>query len=372
MATDTQAIINRFRVNQKAPLPYQSGPTYNTAPAMTAPLGTGISRNGTWRPVTTTPVARKDNQKAFSPNLTDLIRNSSGGLMQPTMTSAMYDTRGALPTMSPANPMPAVTGVGNAPGIGAYQQYATTPNNGDPNRLASGSLPFINTPGKPPIDITVGTAGAPQVASIPLPQARPWNAPTEMDLAAIAALESSVMPPPAASAYAPQVAPPPQNPAVAAATTAAQGQAPQTSWMQDMMTGINGLLAGTAPKPLNPQQSYDAANAAAASAAQSQDRSGTGSDGYVRDAAGNVIGRDAQYQGLNPGDMYAQINGTPADNSWKSTFTPDGGIKFGLTAEQRANGARADTGPLRPGLNTGAPAKKPSSLAAVLAGRRGR
>lgn len=139
----------------------------------------------------------------------------------------------------------------------------------DPNRLASGSLPFIDYPNAP-IDITV-RGGNTQTAGIPMPQPRPWNAPTEMDLAAIAGLESSVMPPPSASAYAPQ-------------PTATQ--APQTSWMQDVMTGIGTLVPGNAPKPMSPSQSYDAANAAAASAAQSRDRSGVGTDGYVRDASG--------------------------------------------------------------------------------------
>lgn len=223
---------------------------------------------------------------------------------------------------------------------------------------------------KPPIDITV-RGGAPQVASIPLPQARPWNAPTSMDLAAIAAQEAA-MQQPTASAYAPQVAPPP-----AAAAATAAGQAPQTSWMQDMMTGINGLLAGPAEKPQTPQQAYDAANFMAQTGARNQDRSGIGSDGYVRNSLGVVVGRDAQYQGLTPSQMYDQINGNsgPAridGNPDNNTFSRGGGVKFGLTAEQRRNGATVDTGTLRPGLNTRGPAKKPLTLAAALTGKRER
>lgn len=226
-------------------------------------------------------------------------------------------------------------------------------------------------PDNAPIDITV-RGGNQQIASVPMPQPRPWNAPTAMDLAAIAALEPSIMPPPTVSAYAPQPAPSP-----AAAAAAAQGQAPQTSWMQDMMTGINGLLAGNAPKPMNPSQSYAATNAAAADRARTQDRSGTGTDGYVRDASGTVIGRDAQYQGLTPSQMYDQINGNsgPAridGNPDNNTFSRGGGVKFGLTAEQRRNGVTVDTGTLRPGLNTRGPAKKPLTLAAALTGKRER
>lgn len=181
----------------------------------------------------------------------------------------------------------------------------------DPNRMASGQLPFINYPSKPPIDITVQGGGT-QTASIPMPQPRPWNAPTEMDLAAIAAQEAGAMQPPVASAYAPQPAP---APAAAAASTMAQGQAPQTSWVQDLITGLGTLGGGSkAEKPQTPQQAYDAANFMAQNEARNQDRSGMGTDGYARDYFGNVVGRDAQYKGLSPSQMYDQISGRPSDN----------------------------------------------------------
>ena len=160
-------------------------------------------------------------------------------------------------------------------------------------------------PDNAPIDITVRGGN---VANVPLPQRRPWDAPTSMDLAAIAARDAA-MQPPVATAYAP---PPSQNPAVAAAAGAAQGQPPQTSVIQDIMTGINSLLPNNAPKPLNPSQSYDATNAAAAEAARNQDRSGVGSDGYVRDASGNVTGRADWANGMSPSQQYDFANGAAA------------------------------------------------------------
>ena len=251
-------------------------------------------------------------------------------------------------------------------------------------------------PDNAPIDITVRGGN---VANVPLPQRRPWDAPTSMDLAAIAARDAA-MQPPVATAYAP---PPSQNPAVAAAAGAAQGQPPQTSVIQDIMTGINSLLPNNAPKPLNPSQSYDATNAAAAEAARNQDRSGVGSDGYVRDASGNVtgradwangmspsqqydfangaaafaagvrdrsgigtdgyvrdpsgqvIGRDGQYKGLSPSQMYDQISGRPTDNSWK-TIGPSGNKSVSAdfwatatpSASNRRPGGPVTAGPMQP------------------------
>jgi len=323
------------------------------------------------------PVTNTDEFKASSPTYSSIqgrpVKTTSYSALDRSKPHTVNywpqyganDPSGGVPYL--AAPLPSKTGVGTNPSVGAYNQYTSMPNTGgDPNRLASGSLPFINGPASSsPIDITV-RGGNPQTASIPLPQARPWNAPTSMDLAAIAAQEAA-MQQPTASAYAPQVAPPP-----AAAAATAAGQAPQTSWMQDMMTGINGLLAGSAPKPMTPSQSYAATNAAASEAARTQNRSGVGTDGYVRDASGNVIGRDAQYQGLTPSQMYDQINGNsgPAridGNPDNNTFSRGGGVKFGLTAEQRRNGATVDTGTLRPGLNTRGPAQS-RSIAPVSGG----
>ncbi len=170
-------------------------------------------------------------------------------------------------------------------------------NPNDPNRLASGQLPFIN---RPPIDIPVQGGGT-QTASVPMPQRRPWDAPTEMDLAAIAGQEAG-MQPPVASAYAPQ---PAENPAVAAAMA---GLSPLSASER-----INQPMPGApaAPPRVAPSQAYADANTAAADRARTQDRSGVGSDGYVRDAAGNVTGRDPQYSGLSPSQMYDQLSGRP-------------------------------------------------------------
>lgn len=174
-------------------------------------------------------------------------------------------------------------------------------------RLAATMQPFpLAYPNdKPPIDITV-RGGNQQVASVPMPQRRPWDAPNE---AAIAAQDAGAMQPQVASAYAPEA---PQNPAVAAAMA---GLSPLSASER-----INQPMPGApvaAPR-VSPSQSYAAANAAAADRARTQDRSGTGTDGYVRDASGAVVGRDTKYQGMNPDQMYNAISGRPQDNSWKT------------------------------------------------------
>jgi len=226
-----------------------------------------------------------------------------------------------------------------------YNPNIPPQNPNDPNRLASGQLPFIDYPTKPPIDITV--QGAPtQTASIPLPRPRPgmniqpWaQAENLMDPGNPGYVDpnaSPVMP-----AYAPQPAPAPQAPAAAAASAMAQGQAPQTSWVQDLITGLGTLGGGGQEKPQTPQQAYDAANFMAQNAARNQDRSGFGTDGYVRDYFGNPIGRDAKYKGMNPDQMYNAISGRPQDDSWKTIGSADSGkpawqkLGFGSSHEYR-------------------------------------
>jgi len=317
MATNMQDIINGFKDPRTLKMPVSNTPEFNNpSPLTTFPLS--------GRPVQSVPFPKLDRSQPHTVNYWP--------------TYGANDPSGGVPYLP--SPMPKPMGVANAPGVGDYTPYGPTPNTGgDPNRLPPGGLPFIN---RPPLDITV-RGGAPQTASVPMPQPRPWNAPTEMDLAAIAARDAA-MQPPIATGYAPQPQPPA---AVAAATTAGQGQ-PQTSVLQDIMTGINSLLPSNAPKPLAPGPSYDAANAAAAERARTQDRSGFGTDGYVRDASGNVIGRDGQYKGLSPEDMYNQISGRPTDDSWKSTFSRDQGLEAklrgtGVSVDQYMQGRRDGT-----------------------------
>lgn len=195
-------------------------------------------------------------------------------------------------------------------------------------------------PDNAPIDITVRGGN---VANVPLPQRRPWDAPTSMDLAAIAARDAA-MQPPVASAYAP---PPAQNPAVAAALSASQGLSPLSASERIKQDGY-GLNSTDPNKLLTPSQEYDAKNAFATGAAQGQDRSGIGTDGYVRNASGQVIGRDAKYQGLNPDQMYNTISGRAQDDSWKTSFSKDQGLEAklrgtGITPEQYMQGIRDGT-----------------------------
>lgn len=190
-------------------------------------------------------------------------------------------------------------------------------------------------PDNAPIDITVRGGN---VASVPLPQRRPWDAPTEMDLAAIAGQEAG-MQPPVASAYAPQ---PAENPAVAAAMA---GLSPLSASER-----INQPMPGApaAPPRVAPGQAYADANTAAADRARTQDRSGVGSDGYVRDAAGNVTGRDPQYSGLSPSQMYDQLSGRPTGaridgNPDNHTFSGDTRHKWNF-GEGRPKGNAVATG----------------------------
>lgn len=158
-------------------------------------------------------------------------------------------------------------------------------------------FPLAYPGGKPPIDITVPTAGAPQyalnplAASIPLPRPRPgidiqpWLPENMVE-----------------SAYAPQPAPSP-------AAAAINGLSPLTA-SERINQPIPGQPAPyNSPRDMSRQQMYEATNAAAAEAARTRDRSGFGTDGYVRNAAGDVIGRDGKYAGMTPSQMYDAING---------------------------------------------------------------
>lgn len=282
MAT-MQDIINGFKDPRTLKMPLSNTPEFNNpSPTTSFPIQ--------GRPVQSVPFPKLDRSKPHTVNYWP--------------TYGANDPSGGVPYL-PA-PMPKPMSMANAPSVGNYTPYAPTPNNGgDPNRLPPGGLPFIN---KPPLDITV-RGGAPQIASIPMPRGRPGLniQPFDQQFNLRDPGNEGYVDP--ATAYAPPAAAP-QNPAVAAATGAGQGQPPQTSWVQDMMTGINSLLPGyQSPRDMSRAQMYDATNAAAADAARTQDRSGFGTDGYVRDASGNVIGRDAQYNGLTPSQMYDQING---------------------------------------------------------------
>lgn len=291
----TSLPISPYYPDMRPTLPYQATPSYNTAAPLTAPRGTGISNAGTWRPVQTTPVGPRDNMLTMPLFGTDVPRNTSGGFVPPTMTPAMYSTTGI-------------------PG----------------RRLMAdgfGTLPFpLAYPNNPPVDITV-RGGNTQVAQVPLPRPRPATAGAGINFAGLRDAQAEygvhdpAMPPqPPMSAYAPQ---PPMNPAVASATNVAQGQ-PQTSWLQDAITGLGTLFPGsglnsTDPnKLLTPSQEYDAKNAFATGAAQGRDRSGVGTDGYVRDAAGNVTGLADWAQGLSPAEQYAWASNIGVDNSWKT------------------------------------------------------
>lgn len=239
------------------------------------------------RPVQTTPYPALDRSKPMSVNYWPQY--------------GANDPSGGVPYL--AAPMPAQTGTGNLPGMGAYAQYGATPNTGgDPNRLASGSLPFIN---KPPIDITVPTAGAPQyalnplAASIPMPRGRPGMNIQPFDN------QGNLMDPGNAgyvdpmAAYAPQPAPSP-------AAAAINGLSPLTASER-----IKQPIPGASPPPqtFSPSQEYQMAINGEAYRAQTQDRSGFGTDGYVRDSSGNVFGRNAKYAGMTPSQMYDRING---------------------------------------------------------------
>lgn len=194
---------------------------------------------------------------------------------------------------------------------------ANVPPHDNSKRLPSGGLPFINYPPRSPIDITVGTAGAPQVASVPMPQPRPWNAPTQMDLAAIAAQGQ----PPTQMAYAQ----PPQSPAAVAAIaglsplTASQRinqapTAPATSaqakpWWQDAWSGLSGLFAGGQARGGNqpPAQRYAAANAQAAARARDNASriNGTSTAGYTY-----VNGKNVGYSAAEKADRDARGKAT--------------------------------------------------------------
>lgn len=288
--------------------------------------------------------------------------------MPSTPVSDLY--AGMYPTSQPRqNPLAPSQG-GSWPNIPQRPRAtALSPQNYSPTalphdnsqRLASGQLPFINYPGKPPIDITV-RGGATQTASVPMPQRRPWDAPTTMDLAAIAGQGQP---------QAPQMgyAPPPQtSPAVASAmsVTPPLGLSPLTASER-----INQPMPGAAPtqQAMTPSQRYDFANGAAEFAAGVRDRSGVGTDGYVRNASGGVIGRDAKYQGMNPDQMYNAISGRPQDDSWKSTFSKDQGIEAklrgtGVTVDAYLQGKRDGTGPTLSELRTQALRNRPpASLA---------
>lgn len=192
-------------------------------------------------------------------------------------------------------------------------------------------------PDNAPIDITVRGGN---VASVPMPQKRPNlniqpfpNQGNVMD----PGNEGYVDP---VSAYAP----PPQTPAAVAAINGlsplsaserikqpvpgAPTQMPNLTPAQQY-DAANLLAAETAKARAATMQglygsrdtsaaAYDAANAAGAERARTQDRSGVGTDGYIRDASGQVIGRDAKYQGLTPEQMYNTISGRPQDDSWKT------------------------------------------------------
>ena len=296
MATDMQAIIDRFKTGRANMMDYG----YGTPGSMTtAAPGFSPMNLPNARPVTPFPATSSNTPPRYG------------------RPPSAYDVPASLA------PMPPVTGTTQLPTGGNAFTYGQIPYAaGDPSRLPpqpGTALPFIN---RPPIDITVPTGGLPQTAGLNI---QPW--PPE-NMAEIG--PAGAMPPPMASAYGPG---PATNPAATAAATAGQGQPPQTSWMQDMMTGINGLLAGNAPKPLSPSQSYDAANASAAERARTQDRSGPGTDGYIRDAAGNVIGRDPRYANLTPSQMYDQISGRPTDDSYKTIG--DSGNRSSAGWEQR-------------------------------------
>lgn len=311
MAT-MQDIINGFKDPRTLKMPLSNTPEFNNpSPLTTFPLS--------GRPVQSVPFPKLDRSQPHTVNYWP--------------TYGANDPSGGVPYL-PA-PMPKPMGVANAPGIGNYAPYGPTPNTGgDPNRLQPGGLPFIN---RPPLDITV-RGGAPQTASVPMPQGRPGLNIQPFD-------QQFNLRDPGNEGYVDPVAA--YAPPAPAATTAGRGQ-PQTSVLQDIMTGINSLLPSNAPKPLAPGPSYDAANAAAAERARTQDRSGFGTDGYVRDASGNVIGRDGQYKGLSPEDMYNQISGRPTDDSWKSTFSRDQGLEAklrgtGVSVDQYMQGRRDGT-----------------------------
>ena len=310
--------------------------------------------------------------------------------MPPTSVNDMY--AGIYPTQQPrTNPLAPSQG-GSWP---TYPQRpvstALTPQNYNPTalppdpskQLASGQLPFINYPPRSPIDITVGTAGAPtQTASVPMPQRRPWDAPTSMDLAAIAGQGQ-----PVASAYAPSA----QTPA---AVSAIAGLSPLTASER-----INQSMPGqpapyASPRDMTRAEMYDATNKASAEAARTRDRSGFGTDGYVRNASGDVIGRDAKYQGLTPSQMYDQINGRPVQGGGGSPYVdprtnalrpagavgdgigPSGGDRQDEARRARARAIRAGEIPLpelRPGMNqTGAPASLADAMTRGSMSKKGR
>lgn len=294
----TSLPISPYYPDMRPTLPYQATPSYNTAAPLTAPRGTRISKAGTWRPVQTTPVGPRDNMLTMPLFGTDVPRNTSGGFVPPTMTPAMYSTAGIPGRRLMAD------GFGTLP-----------------------SSPIAPPP--PPVDITV-RGGNSQVAQVPLPRPRPATAGAGINFAGLRDAQTEygvhdpAMPPQSpVTAYAPQ---PTMNPAVASATDVAQGQ-PQTTWLQDAITGLGTLFPGSGPKDspgyvsprdMSRAQMYDATNAAAAEAARTQDRSGVGTDGYVRDAAGNVTGLADWAQGLSPAEQYAWASNIGVDNSWKT------------------------------------------------------
>lgn len=182
----------------------------------------------------------------------------------------------------------------------------------DPNRMPPGVLPFVDAPPR--------TASLPQGLTIK-PFGNQYNLMDPGNEGYVDPNASPIMP-----SYLPETGPGPV-PAVSAIEAATAGAAPaappQTSVLDDMVAGLASLFSGPTPKPLTPGQSYDAKNAAAADAARNQDRSGVGTDGYVRDVAGGVVGRDQKYAGLSPGAMYDAITGRAPDDSFK-TIGPSG------------------------------------------------
>lgn len=269
------------------------------------------------------------------------------------------------------------------------QGYTPTALPPDPSKqLASGQLPYINPfepfplaypDSKSPIDITVRGGN---VAQVPMPQRRPWDAPTSMDLAAIAGQGQ-----PVANAYAP----PAQTPAAVAAIN---GLSPLTA-SERIKQPMPGQVAPYAsPRDMTRAEMYDATNKASAEAARTRDRSGFGTDGYVRNASGDVIGRDAKYQGLTPSQMYDQINGRPVQGGGGSPYVdprtnalrpagavgdgigPSGGDRQDEARRARARAIRAgeiSLPELRPGMNqAGAPASLADAMTRGSMSKKGR
>ena len=322
MATNMQDIINGFKDPRTLKMPLSNTPEFNNpSPTTSFPIQ--------GRPVQSVPFPKLDRSQPHTVNYWPAY--------------GANDPSGGVPYLP--SPMPKPLGVANAPGVGNYTPYAPTPNNGgDPNRLPPGGLPFIN---RPPLDITV-RGGAPQTASVPMPRGRPGLniQPFDQQFNLRDPGNEGYVDP--ATAYAPQQ----QTPA---AVAAAAGLSPLTASERVGLPMPGAVPPYQSPRDMSRAQMYDATNAAAAEAARNQDRSGIGTDGYVRDYFGNVIGSDPKYAGLSPSQIYDQISGRPTDNSFK-TIGPSGNKSVSAdfwatatpSASNRRPGGPVTAGPMQP------------------------